>query len=109
LPSNFSTVSLRVVISLLFLGLCRRTKAPSAMHDLMMAALRRDPTEVDRINAPIRNLHKDLFCEANPIPVKWAVKRIGEIDCPYLRPPLDELAPEHHEILENALRSAGLI
>lgn len=83
--------------------------APSVMHYLMMAALRKDSTEVDRINAPIRTLHKDLFCEANPIPVKWAVNRIGEIDCPYLRPPLDELAPEHHEKLENALRLAGLI
>ncbi len=84
-------------------------KAPSVMHNLMMAALRKDSTEVDRINAPIRTLHEDLFCEANPIPVKWAVNRIGEIDCPYLRPPLDELAPEHHEKLENALRLAGLI
>ena len=83
--------------------------APSHMHNLMMAALKKDKDEVERINAPLRNLHQDEFCEANPIPIKWAVERIGKIDCAYLRPPLDELAPEHHKTLENALKVAGLI
>ena len=83
--------------------------APAEMHQLMMAALKRDQDEVERINAPLRSLHSDLFCEANPIPVKWAVKRIGKIDCAYLRPPLDELSPEYHDRVENALNAAGLI
>lgn len=83
--------------------------APSAMHQLMMSALKKDIDEVKRINTPLANLHRDEFIEANPIPIKWAVKRIGQIDCSYLRPPLDELAPEFRGTLESALRDAGLI
>lgn len=83
--------------------------APAQMHQLMMAALKGDKDEVERINAPLRSLHSDLFCEANPIPAKWAVKRIGKIDCAYLRPPLDVLSPDFHEKVENALKTAGLV
>ena len=83
--------------------------APTRMHDLMMAALKKDTEEVYRINAPLRSLHTDAFCEANPIPIKWATKRIGKIDCAYLRPPLDELAPEFHGVVEQALIEAGLL
>jgi 4-hydroxy-tetrahydrodipicolinate synthase len=75
----------------------------------MMSALNKDIDEVKRINAPLANLHRDEFIEANPIPIKWAVKRIGQIDCSYLRPPLDELAPEFQGTVESALRDAGLI
>lgn len=83
--------------------------APAQMHNLMMAALNKDRTEVNKINAPLRSFHQDAFCEANPIPIKWAVKRMGNIDCAYLRPPLDELAPEYHAVVESALQEAGLI
>ena len=83
--------------------------APSQMHNLMMAALKKDTEEVQRINSPLRRLHKDEFCEANPIPIKWAVKRIGKIDCAYLRPPLDELSPDLRGVVENALKEAGVI
>lgn len=83
--------------------------APAEMHELMMAALKGDKERVDKINSPLRGLHNDLFCEANPIPVKWAVKRIGKIECAYLRPPLDELDPKCHEKIENALSNAGLL
>lgn len=83
--------------------------APARMHNLMMAALKKDTEEVERINAPLRRLHQDEFCEANPIPIKWAVKRMGKIDCAYLRPPLDELSPDFHGLLEDALQEAGLL
>lgn len=83
--------------------------APTRMHNLMMAALRDDTDEVERINAPLRRLHDDEFCEANPIPIKWAIKRMGQIDCDYLRPPLCELSPDYHEIVESAMREAGLL
>lgn len=83
--------------------------APAHMHNLMMAALKEDREEVARINAPLRSFHRDAFCEANPIPIKWAVKRMGNIDCAYLRPPLDELAPEYHGVVEAALQEAGLL
>ncbi|KAL7520629.1 hypothetical protein ACHAWX_005769 [Stephanocyclus meneghinianus] len=83
--------------------------APSQMHQLMMAALKKDKAEVERINAPLKTLHSDEFCEANPIPIKWAVKRIGKISCAYLRPPLDELSPEFYEKMEGAMKTARLI
>ncbi|KAL7529643.1 hypothetical protein ACHAXR_003070 [Thalassiosira sp. AJA248-18] len=83
--------------------------APDLMHNLMMAALKKDQDEVGRINAPLRRLHQDEFCEANPIPIKWAIKRIGKIDCAHLRPPLDELSPEFHGLVDDALKEAGLL
>jgi 4-hydroxy-tetrahydrodipicolinate synthase len=83
--------------------------APSQMHNLMMAALKKDTDAVKKINDPLRSLHSDLFCEANPIPVKWAVKRIGQIDCAYLRPPLDELCPDLQGKVEAAIKEGGLI
>jgi len=83
--------------------------APAQMHALMMASLKNNKEEAERIMAPLRNLHRDEFIEANPIPIKWAVKRIGMIDCAYLRPPLDEMCPTHVPKLEDALRDAGLV
>jgi len=83
--------------------------APAIMHNLMMAALKKDEDEVNRINSPMTRMHEDEFCEANPIPIKWAMKRMGKIDCSYLRPPLDELAPEFHGVVESAMKEAGLI
>ena len=83
--------------------------APKQKHDLMMAALAGDKDEVERIGAPLRDLNGKLFCEANPIHVKWAMKRIGKIPTGYCRPPLDELDGDFQPIVEEALRTAGLI
>lgn len=83
--------------------------APALMHNLMMAALKKDLKKIERINSPLKRLHQDEFCEANPIPIKWALKRIGKIESAYLRPPLDVLAPEFHGVVENALKEAGLL
>eukprot|EP01083_Nonionella_stella_P093306 261456_1 len=83
--------------------------APEAVHNLMVAALEGDAELVKQINEPLLGLHKNLFLESNPIPVKWAAWRAGMIDCPYCRPPLDELDPKFHEDVETALRAAGLI
>jgi dihydrodipicolinate synthase/N-acetylneuraminate lyase len=47
--------------------------APEQMHDLMVAALEKDAELVQRINWPLMGLHKNLFVESNPIPIKWAV------------------------------------
>lgn len=82
--------------------------APEAMHDLMVAALEKDAELVKRINEPLLGLHKNLFIESNPIPVKWAVWRSGIIDSPYCRPPLCELDPKFHADVETALEAAGL-
>lgn len=83
--------------------------APKAMHELMMAALRGDKAEVDRINTPLSKLHQDIFCEANPIPAKWAVQRIGKIGSAYCRPPMDQMDPKFEGLLEEAMSAAGLI
>ena len=83
--------------------------APKQKHDLMMAAIAGDKDEVEKIGSPLRDLNGKLFCEANPIPVKWAMKRIGKIPTGYCRPPLDELDGEFQPIVEEALRTAGLI
>ncbi|MGD8941426.1 MAG: 4-hydroxy-tetrahydrodipicolinate synthase, partial [Gammaproteobacteria bacterium] len=53
--------------------------APKAMHDMCAAALRGDRAEAEKINQPLLALHKDLFLEANPIPVKWALQEMGLI------------------------------
>ena len=52
--------------------------------------------------------HKSLFVESNPIPVKWALHRMGRIDAG-IRLPLTPLAREHHDTLAAALRGAGCI
>jgi len=83
--------------------------APSEMHDLMVAALEKDASLVQKINEPLLGLHKHLFCESNPIPVKWAAWRAGLIESPYCRPPLAELDTKYYKDVETALYAAGLL
>lgn len=83
--------------------------APRQKHALMLAALKGDKDEVDRIGGPLKDLNGKLFCEANPIPIKWAMKRIGKIPTGYCRPPLDELDVEFQPVVEEALKAAGLV
>ncbi|MDR1424167.1 MAG: 4-hydroxy-tetrahydrodipicolinate synthase [Azoarcus sp.] len=81
--------------------------APRAMHDMCAAALAGDARRAREINARLIGLHKDLFCEANPIPVKWAVARMGRIeDC--IRLPLTPLSTPLHERVLAAMRQAGV-
>ena len=54
-------------------------------------------------------LHKDLFIESNPIPVKWAAYRLGLIKTPHLRLPLTVLSESAQVKVEEALKVAGLI
>ena len=81
---------------------------PRAMHDLCAAALKADfPAAID-INNRLFPLHKSLFVESNPIPVKWALHRMGRI-AEGIRLPLTPLDSRHHEALATALRGAGCI
>ena len=82
--------------------------APRAMHELCAAALRGDYDKAIGINNRLFTLHKSLFVESNPIPVKWALHRMGRIE-PGIRLPLTPLAREHHDTLADALRGAGCI
>jgi 4-hydroxy-tetrahydrodipicolinate synthase len=77
------------------------------MHEVCKAALAGDLAAARTIDASLQPLHKDLFVEANPIPVKWAVARMGIIGNA-IRLPLVELASAHHETVLRAMRAAGI-
>jgi 4-hydroxy-tetrahydrodipicolinate synthase len=82
--------------------------APRQMHELCMAALRGDVKEAMRIQFQLLPVHKNLFVEANPIPVKWAMQRMG-LCGPTLRLPMTELSESQHPAVEAALKASGLI
>jgi len=80
---------------------------PRRMHEACSAALAGDLAAARGIDAHLESLHRDLFVEANPIAVKWAVARLGLIGNA-IRSPLVELSPAHHETVLRAMRSAGV-
>lgn len=82
--------------------------APRLMHELCVAALAGDVATAMRIQMRLLPLHRQLFCEANPIPVKWALARLG-LCGGTLRLPLTELALKGQARVEAALREAGLL
>jgi 4-hydroxy-tetrahydrodipicolinate synthase len=81
--------------------------APRRMREACAAALSGDFDSARKVDADLQLLHRDLFVEANPIPVKWAVARMGLVGNT-LRLPLVELAPMHHETVLRAMRAAGV-
>jgi len=81
--------------------------APKDMHLMCAAALAGDIATADKINARLDALHNKLFIEANPIPVKYAVHRMGLIG-PSTRLPLTELAAEHRNEVEQAMQQADI-
>lgn len=93
--------------------------AANAMHRVMASALRGDGPSAAALNDPLRLLHEKLFCEANPIPVKYAVSRMmggsdgsmknNKVLSAYCRPPLDYLDASYESAVESALRQAGLL
>ena len=82
--------------------------APKLMHDMCVAALAGDVGTSRELNRRLLGLHKQLFCEANPIPVKWAVHQLGLIG-PTIRLPLTPLEPACHEGVRAAMRAAGVL
>jgi len=82
--------------------------APKAMHDMCAAALAGDRETAEKIDSTLRALHRDLFIEPSPIPVKWALYEMGMIP-PGLRLPLTPLSPECYEPVRDALRQAGVL
>ena len=81
--------------------------APRAMHEMCEAARAGDAIRAREINARLLGLHKELFCEANPIPVKWAVARMGLIG-DGIRLPLTELSESMHGRVRAAMTQAGI-
>ncbi|WP_288132612.1 4-hydroxy-tetrahydrodipicolinate synthase [Microbulbifer sp.] len=82
--------------------------APAAVAQMCEAALAGDAENALAINQRIDVLHHALFVEANPIPVKWALKEMGRMDSG-IRLPLTELSAHHHEAVREALRGAGIL
>jgi len=82
--------------------------APKLMHEMCAAALDGNATMAREINFRLLGLHRNLFVEANPIPVKWAVARMGMMKNT-LRLPLTPLSATMHSTVEAAMRQAGAI
>ncbi|HWX70475.1 MAG TPA: 4-hydroxy-tetrahydrodipicolinate synthase [Steroidobacteraceae bacterium] len=81
--------------------------APRAMSQMLAAARRGEVARAAELDAPLGALHRELFIEANPIPVKWLLAQLGLI-LPGVRLPLTPLAAEHYAGLLAAARTAGL-
>jgi 4-hydroxy-tetrahydrodipicolinate synthase len=82
--------------------------APRLMHDLCVAAVAGDAKRAMEIQRKLMPLHKNLFVEANPIPVKWAMARMGLMGGA-MRLPMTPLTPSYEPVVEGALRAAGLL
>ena len=82
--------------------------APRLMHELCVAAIAGDRRKAMDIQFRLMPLHRHLFVEANPIPVKWAVARMG-LCGGAMRLPMTPLTQANEAVVEGALRAAGLL
>jgi len=82
--------------------------APRLMHEMCAAALAGDVVRAREANYKLLGLHKHLFVEANPIPVKWAVAQLGLIEGG-IRLPLTPLSAQFQETVREAMREAGVL
>lgn len=80
---------------------------PRSMHELCTAAIAGELTRARTLNDALLGLHRQLFCEPNPIPVKWALARMGKIDRG-IRLPLSPLSEPMHGRVLAALSAAGI-
>ena len=83
--------------------------APRLMHELCVAALKGDLARARELHFRLHGLSRQFFCEANPIPVKWACKEVGLTEAAGIRLPMTPLSPEYHERVRAALRQAGVL
>ena len=113
-PENFSVYSGDDVSALAMLllgghGVISVTAnvAPRLMHEMCIAAFAGDLVAARVANSRLLRLHLDLFVEANPIPVKWAISQMGLIGA-NLRLPLTPLSDRYHQIVRKAMDNAGI-
>ena len=78
------------------------------MHELCMAAVAGDTKRAMALQMQLLPLHRHLFVEANPSPVKWAMARMG-LCGPTLRLPMTPLEASNEAVVEGALRQCGLV
>ncbi|MEW6313690.1 MAG: 4-hydroxy-tetrahydrodipicolinate synthase [Pseudomonadota bacterium] len=81
--------------------------APRLMHEMCDAAFKLDVPRAREINNRLLGLHRHLFVEANPIPVKWAAQEMGLV-AGGIRLPLTPLSAAHHDLVRAAMREAGV-
>lgn len=113
-PSGFSIYSGDDVSALAFLllgghGVISVTAnvAPRMMHEMCIAAFSGDLNTARALNNKLLRLHIDLFVEANPIPVKWAVAQMGLIGSG-IRLPLTPLSNQYHQFIREAMQFANI-
>ena len=82
--------------------------APLDMHNMCKFAMEGNADKANIINSKLDTLHDNLFIESNPIPVKWALHRMGLIK-KGIRLPLTGLDEKYENILEKSLYNAGII
>jgi len=82
--------------------------APKAMSEMCAAALAGDRELAEKLNRPLLGLHKNLFLEANPIPVKWALTEMKMIPVG-IRLPMTIFSDSYHSILRDAMNQAGVL
>ncbi|MEB3767388.1 4-hydroxy-tetrahydrodipicolinate synthase [Acinetobacter sp. MD2] len=82
--------------------------APKIMSEMCAAALAQNQSVAQEINQKIANLNNILFCESNPIPVKWALHEMGLIGSG-IRLPLTPLAEQYRAPVREALKAVGII
>jgi 4-hydroxy-tetrahydrodipicolinate synthase len=82
--------------------------APRLMHELCVAAMAGDVKRAMEIQFKLMPVHKQLFVEPNPIPVKWAMQRMG-LCGGTLRLPMTPLTAGNTAVVEGALRASGLL
>jgi len=80
---------------------------PAAMHVMCEAAIDGNRVRAEEINVHLEALHQGLFLEANPIPVKWAMYKMGYGEN-VNRLPLTPLSDDYHETLLDAMHEAGV-
>jgi 4-hydroxy-tetrahydrodipicolinate synthase len=81
---------------------------PETVHALCAAALQGQRSQVEKYDQALTGLSQALFCEANPIPVKWGLQEMGLIKSG-IRLPLTPLSSRYHETVRAALRQAGCL
>lgn len=113
-PSGFSVYSGddASALALLLLGAygvisVTANVAPKIMHDMCVAAASGNVNTARTLNNKLLRLHIDLFIEANPIPVKWAVAQMGLIETG-IRLPLTPLSTHYHQLIREAMRLADI-
>lgn len=82
--------------------------APRQMHEIFTLALAGDFNKANGINQKIAHLHKDLFIESSPIPVKYALQKMGKIE-QGIRLPLTWLSAESQAKIDDGLNKAGVL